>query len=44
MHFHSVGCGMANQTLSAMQFGYAQFYSRSHDAVTPDCSPFDIKS
>jgi hypothetical protein len=32
MRCHSVGCGMASQTLSAT-IGYAKFRSRSHDAV-----------
>jgi len=33
MRCHSGGCGMASQTRSAMQSGYAKFYSRSHDAA-----------
>jgi hypothetical protein len=32
MRCHSVACGMASQTQSAI-IGYARFYSRSHDAV-----------
>ena len=33
MRCHSVGCGMADRTLSRNAIGYAKHYSRSHDAV-----------
>jgi hypothetical protein len=33
MRCHSVACGMASRTRIENAIGYAQFYSRSHDAV-----------
>jgi hypothetical protein len=33
MRCHLVGCGMASQTQSATQFGYAKFRGHSHGAL-----------
>jgi hypothetical protein len=33
MHSHSIACGYAEPNSVSNAIGYAEFYSRSHDAV-----------